>query len=76
VEVPVNLNSKVGAKKVISRFQESFGNKCAVLQDQIDRKRAPFQPLRQRLAFHAFHHQIVHTALITHIMQSKNVRMN
>jgi hypothetical protein len=42
VEVPVNLNSKVGAKKVISRFQESFGNKCAVLQDQIDRKRAPF----------------------------------
>ena len=41
----------------------------------LERQCAFLQSLRQRLAFHAFHHQIIDTILTPHVVQHTNVRM-
>jgi len=46
-----------------------------ILQHLFQRERPFPEPLRQGLPFHAFHHQIIDSILMTHVVQNANVRM-
>src|SRR3979490_1420666 len=57
------------------RFVEGVGDLAAKFYDLIERKRAFLQPLRQRLAFHAFHDQIVDAVLMADVVEYADVWM-
>ncbi len=47
----------------------------SILQDLVEGQRSLFEPLCQRLPFHALHHKIVDAILTADVMQHTNVRM-
>ena len=57
------------------RFVQRVRNLCTVFQYLLKRQRALFEALGERLAFHALHHQIVGSVLMTDVMQHADVRM-
>ncbi len=57
------------------RLVERVGNLDGVLQHLLHRQRTFEQPLRQRLTFQIFHHQIINSVLVTSVVQCADVRM-
>ena len=57
------------------RFVQRIRDLRAILRYLLQRQPTLLQPLRQRLALHAFHHQIVQTVLTSHVIQHADVRM-